>query len=70
MLIININNDYLLTHRYGWHKIMHELITCINSDIILVDFMDKYFNLWFELPKILSNFKTFVHVGSKIENSL
>jgi hypothetical protein len=51
MIVINIDNDHLMTHRYGWHKIVFELLNTVNSDLILVDFMDKYFNLWFELPK-------------------
>jgi hypothetical protein len=51
MKIQNIDNIHLYTHRYGWYKIINELSNYINSDIILVDFMDKYFNLWFDLPK-------------------
>ena len=51
MKIVNITNEHLLSHRYGWHKIIYELSNNINSDIILVDFMDKYFNLWFEFKK-------------------
>jgi len=56
MIIKNIDNEYLLTHRYGWHKIMYLLQNNIhkNKDIIIIDFMDKYFNLWFELPKIIT----------------
>ena len=50
MRIINIDNHHLLTHRYGWYKIMQELVNTVESDICLVDFMDKYFNLWFEQP--------------------
>lgn len=59
MILYNIDNDYLSSHRYGWHKIILQLETYIKtklptSDIILIDFMDKYFNLWFELPKIIT----------------
>ena len=54
MIIKNIDIEYLMSHRYGWHKIIEELNKTVNSNIILVDFMDKYFNLWFELPKIIN----------------
>lgn len=53
MKLYNINNEHLLTHRYGWYKIIETLIDRIDSDIILVDFMDKYFNLWFDKIKII-----------------
>lgn len=55
MIIKNIDNEYLLTHRYGWHNIMYILQQKIypNKEIIIVDFMDKYFNYWFEMPKII-----------------
>ena len=53
MIIVNTDNDHLFTHRYGWHKIVFELMNNVKSDIILVDFMDKYFNLWFELSKTI-----------------
>ena len=55
MIIKNIDIEYLMSHRYGWHKIIDKLNENVNSNIILVDFMDKYFNLWFELPKIINH---------------
>ena len=51
MEIYNIDNEHLMTHRYGWHNIILTLQTKINVNIVLVDFMDKYFNKWFELNK-------------------
>jgi hypothetical protein len=55
MKICNLDNEYLFTHRYGWHKIINDLLLYVNShsNIILVDFMDKYFNLWFEMTKTI-----------------
>ena len=44
MKILNINNDHLVSHRYGWNKIIDVLNENIKSDIILVDYIDKYFN--------------------------
>jgi len=55
MKIINDNNDHLKTHRYGWTKIMAELCEKVTKDnILLVDFMDRYFNSWYEEDKIIS----------------
>ena len=51
MEIYNIDNEHLITHRYGWHKIILSLQEKIDVNIILVDFMDKYFNKWFDLNK-------------------
>lgn len=65
MELYNINNDHLLTHRNGWHKIMYELSKSINSNIILVDFMDKYFNLWFDINKPITHENTIINFTNK-----
>ena len=79
MKILNINNNHVSTHRYSWNKIIAELSNNINSDIILVDFMDKYFNLWFELPKhiICNNNKysfinkdIYYHINDPLKNDV
>lgn len=50
----NINTDYLKTHRYGWINIIKNLHeNCTDSDILLIDYMDKYFNKWLEEPKVI-----------------
>ena len=51
MIVVNTDNSHLLTHRYGWHKIILSLSNYIESSIVLVDYMDKYFNLWYDFDK-------------------
>lgn len=64
MKILNINNNnHVNTHRYGWDKIIMELSNNIKSDIILIDFMDKYFNLWFELTKNICENKEYEFIN-------
>ena len=54
MKVLNINNSYLNTQRFGWNKIINILQNSIsNDDIILIDFIDKYFNPWLYQEKII-----------------
>jgi hypothetical protein len=52
MILKSFDSTHLLTHRYGWNKIITELsLSCSDNDVTLVHFMDKYFNLWLDTPK-------------------
>ena len=54
MILKSLDSTYLITHRYGWNKIIAELYkNCKEIDITLVHFMDKYFNAWFDQDKII-----------------
>ena len=54
MKVLNINNSYLNTQRFGWNKIINILQNSIsNDDIILIDFIDKYFDPWLYQEKII-----------------
>ena len=51
MKLYNISSEHVTTHRAGWNNIIDQLINSAQSDIGLVDFVDKYFNPWMNLSK-------------------
>lgn len=52
MKLISLNNNvHVKTLRYSWNYIIQTLIENTQSDICIVDFMDKYFNAWFSEQK-------------------
>ena len=57
MKLYNINHDHVTSHRIGWDNTIEQTIekTIENMDfnIGLIDFIDKYFDPWLHVPKII-----------------
>lgn len=79
MKIINVDNEYLQSHRYGWYNIINYIKNNIDTDILLIDYVDKYFNAWLELPKEIicdnkvyhfQNKDAYYHVNDKDKNDI
>jgi len=51
--IKKIDNNFLNSQRHGWNNIIDAAQKTVKShnNVIFIDYMDKYFNLWFDLSK-------------------
>ena len=86
MIIYNLNTDISNSHRVGWNSLITKITNSINDNIdfktnaninqkiILIDYVDKYFNSWLDMKKhilfdsilyIYSNKDTFFHINDK-----
>lgn len=75
MLIYNINDEIFNTQRVGWNNIINTMINQLkennyyynnikNKNIIIIDYVDKYFNLWLDMEKkIIYNDKIYYYLN-------
>lgn len=75
MLIYNIDNDIYNTQRVGWNNIIHKMVNMLsenkdyydnikNENIIIIDYVDKYFNPWLDMEKkIIYNNKIYSYLN-------